>query len=321
MIIKEVTESPKIEQLRLILKRYSLEMTVRREMENELARSMAGFKGEQSLQYHLNLLPNEDCLIIHDLRIPHGNYHFQLDILILTSAFFLIIEVKNMAGTLIFDREFHQLHRILNNIEETFPDPISQLYRQTFLLREWLNRNHYPDIPVESIVIISNPNTSIKSTPSEKPLTVTHSSNLLPTFHTYQKNHQHKFFSRKELKKISRQLLKQHATSLPDLYQQFSIKKEDIIKGVRCDECDNISMVRLKRKWFCTQCGQTSKSAHVDSLKEYARLISPTITTRECCEFLQVHSQDCVKYLLSSLQLPTSQLKRKNVYHLDALFK
>ncbi|WP_137790835.1 nuclease-related domain-containing protein [Bacillus sp. E(2018)] len=202
MIVKDVTESPKIEQLRLILKRYSLESSVRKEMELELARSLAGFKGEQSLQYHLHLLPDEDCLILHDLRIPHGNYHFQLDILILTSTFFLIIEVKNMAGTLIFDREFHQLHRILNNIEETFPDPLSQLYRQTFLLREWLKRHQYPDIPVESIVIISNPNTSIKSTPGEKSLPVTHSSNLLPTFHLYQKNHSHEVLSKKELKKL-----------------------------------------------------------------------------------------------------------------------
>jgi Nuclease-related domain len=321
MILKEVVESPKMEKLRLILKRYSLEMSVRKEMENELARSLAGFKGEQSLQYHLSLLPSEDCLIFHDLRIPHGNYHFQLDILIMTTSFFLIIEVKNMAGTLIFDREFHQLHRILNNIEETFPDPISQLYRQTFLLREWLKRHHYPDTPVESIVIISNPNTSIKSTPGEKLLSVTHSSYLLPTFHTYQKTHQHEILSRKELKKISRQLLKQHTPSSPDLYQQYNILKEDILKGVRCDGCDRISMVRLKRKWFCLQCGHTNKTAHVESLKEYAQLISPFITTRECGEFLQVPSQDCVKHLLSTLHLPTSRMKRKNVYHLDALFQ
>lgn len=321
MIIKEAAESVKIKKLKLMFKRSPLDLPSRKDIESELARSLAGYRGEKSMEYHLNLLPKDDCYIFHDLRLPYDSHFFQLDILILTSAFFLIIEVKNIAGTLIFDQEFKQLHRIFNGIEDTFPDPISQLYRQTFLLKEWLNRQRFPSIPIESLVIISNPNTSIKAIPPQTNLAkhVTHSSDLLARFHTYQKLYKEEVISKKEIKKLSRLLIKQHNPGSPDLFSQFSIDKNDLIKGIACLKCESLPMVRMKGTWLCLQCGNSCKKAHIEALKDYALLIKPTITTCECSEFLQIPSQDMAKHLLNALNLTTSKIGRKNVYHLNEL--
>ncbi len=323
MIVKEAAESIKIRKLKLIMKRFPLNHPVRNEIEVELIKSVTGYNGEKSLDFHMNLLPNDETFIFHDLRLPFGSAHFQIDILILTTAFFLILEVKNMSGTLIFDQEFYQLIRIYKDKEEVFPDPISQVYRQTHLLKEWLKQQKFPNIPIESLVVISNPHTRIKSIPHNMNISrvVTHSANLLARFHGYQHNRKTEFVSKKDLKKLSRLLLKHHSQKNHDIFQQFSISEDDLIKGVACPNCFTLSMIRSRRKWFCLKCGHYDNRAHIDALKEYALLISPAITSHECCEFFQIPSRHVVKHLLNSIELSSSQSGRHKVYHLDELLQ
>jgi Nuclease-related domain len=321
MIVKEAAESLKIKKLRLLHKRFSPNHPAEKEIERELLRSITGYKGEKSLDFHLELLPKEDTFIFHDLRIPFGSSHFQIDILILTPFFFLIIEVKHISGTLIFDQEFHQLIRTYKDIEEIFPDPISQLYRQTHLFKEWLKLHKFPTLPIESTVIISNPNTKIMAIPENTNISksVTHITNLLARFHTYQKNFQKEVYSKKDIKKLSRLMLKQHNHTDQDLFKKFSISADDLVKGVACPKCHQIPMIRSRRKWFCPSCGQYCNKAHIEALKEYALLISPTLPIHECCDFLQIRSRHTVKHLLDSLKLPSTINGKHKIYHLDEL--
>jgi Zn ribbon nucleic-acid-binding protein len=322
MIVKEAAESIKIKKLRLLNKRFPPDHPAFEKIESELIRSITGYKGEKSLDFHLNMLPQDETHIFHDLRIPFRSSHFQIDILILTPYFFLIIEVKHMSGTLIFDQEFYQLIRIFKGIEEVFPDPISQLYRQTFLLKEWLKLQKFPLVPIESLVITSNPNTRIKSLPEKNYISkvVTQSANLLARFHTYQKHHQKEWMSNKDLKKLSRLLIKHHSQKEQDLFDKFSISKDELIKGAACPNCFTLSMTRARRKWFCLKCGHYSNNAHIEALKDYSLLINPSITNHECCDFLQVPSRYVIKHLLNALQLTTTLEGKKKIYHLTDLF-
>ncbi|MED1862505.1 nuclease-related domain-containing protein [Fictibacillus nanhaiensis] len=322
MLIKEAAESLKMKQLRVMLSRSSPHFLYRKEMESELARRIAGYQGEKSMDFHMDLLPKAETFIFHDLRIPYGTtYHFQLDILILTTTFFLIIEVKNMVGTLIFDQEFKQLIRTYKGVEETFPDPISQLYRQTFLLKELLKQNRFPYVPIESLVIVSNPHTRIKSIPEHIDLSksVTHSTNLLAKFHEYQNVYKEEKIAKKEIKKLYRLLLKQNRPQTTDLFNQFSMTEHDILKGVACPDCKMIPIVRLRGKWFCLKCGHTSKDAHLAALKDYSILYNPSISNRQCCDFLQIPSRFVIKHLLDASPLSSSKMGSKRIYHLHEL--
>ncbi|KZE64152.1 hypothetical protein AWM68_13680 [Fictibacillus phosphorivorans] len=321
MIVKEAAESIKIRKLKLILKRFPPHHPVRHEIEVELLKSVTGYNGEKSLDFHMNLLPDDETFIFHDLRLPFGSNHFQIDILILTTTFFLILEVKNMAGTLIFDQEFHQLIRISNDKEDVFSDPISQVYRQTHLLKEWLKHHKFPEVPVESLVVISNPHTRIKYVPQSIKISqkVTHSTNLLAKFHDYQHMRKSEFISKKDIKKLSRILLKRHSQSNQDLFQQFSITQDDLIKGVACTKCFTLSMIRSSRKWFCLKCGHYDKLAHIHALKDFALLNGPAITVHECCDFFQISSRHVVKHLLNAIKLPITPAGRHNIYHLENL--
>ncbi|GKU83410.1 nuclease-related domain-containing protein [Niallia sp. NCCP-28] len=65
--------------------------------------------------------------------------------MILSKKFALILEVKNYAGELYFDTEFHQLIRKKEESTSTLPYPLTQLKRLEFQLNNWLNK--YTSIP------------------------------------------------------------------------------------------------------------------------------------------------------------------------------
>ncbi|WP_367888742.1 nuclease-related domain-containing protein [Alteribacillus bidgolensis] len=63
-------------------------------MEKDAAKWFAGYKGEQSIDYPLTFLPSNKFYIRHGLRLFDGSHYFQIDTLILSWDFFLILEVK-----------------------------------------------------------------------------------------------------------------------------------------------------------------------------------------------------------------------------------
>jgi hypothetical protein len=79
--------------------------------------------------------------------------------------FILILEVKNITGTLYFDQLHHQLIRTTTDQEEAFPDPILQTRRHRLQLKSWINTHQIPAIPITSLVVISNPTSKNQSHP------------------------------------------------------------------------------------------------------------------------------------------------------------
>lgn len=303
----------------MFLRRLSHQHPRRKDLEDEWARINAGHYGEKSVDYYLELLlTNQNLFIFHDIRIQQATHFYQMDILILSPYFFLIIEVKNMVGTLIFDQEFHQLIRIYKNKREVFSCPISQLYRQKFLFIEWLKKHRFPTIPIESLVIISNPHTWIRGIPQNNAISksVIHSNHILSRFHSLTQKHKEEKVTKKELKALSKLLLKHHTPSQYNFQQKYDIHERDIIKGVFCPSCTALPMTRKKHKWYCTVCHTFSKDAHLQALKDYSSLIRPTITNKQCCDFLQISVPYVAQYLLNNLHLPVVGANKGRKYEL-----
>ncbi|WP_378934692.1 nuclease-related domain-containing protein [Metabacillus herbersteinensis] len=165
MIVKKREVPLYNEVLEALMRRLLHEHPSRKIISESLARRLAGFKGEQAIDYPLSFLPQMDYLIIHDLRLFVQGHYFQIDTLILNQRFFVILEVKNFTGTLFFDSEFNQLIRILNGKEEAFPDPILQLKRQHYQLTSWFKHQSFKTPPIHSFVVISAPRTLLKTSP------------------------------------------------------------------------------------------------------------------------------------------------------------
>lgn len=128
MIIKPLEKPVTIKKLEALLRRIDKNHPKRPQIEQDLAKRMAGYKGEQSMEYHLSFLDERKYYIFHALRIQStSNYCFQMDVLILTSTYFLIIEIKNIIGQVTFENHFAQFIRTLNGLEEGFYNPLDQV--------------------------------------------------------------------------------------------------------------------------------------------------------------------------------------------------
>ncbi len=173
--------------------------------------------------------------------------------------------MKNISGTLIFDNENNQLIQY-DGKEEIFPNPVQQVKHQKFQLSQWMERYKIPQIPIDTLVVITNSSSKIQSiSPDIKiPDIVIRSTILLERIEkiiTLYRNEQ-LTLTNKEINKLSKQLNKQHTENDPDLFNQFQVSKRELLKGVYCPVCIMKIMRRVNGIWSCYQCFYFSKDTH-----------------------------------------------------------
>ncbi|WP_203362848.1 nuclease-related domain-containing protein [Bacillus sp. REN10] len=316
MIVKQRIEPLSLQQLQVLERRLPPHHVKKEAVVDCLTKEAAGYKGEKSLDYPLSLLPPNDYQIFHDLRLFEQMNYFQLDTLIVTRQFLLILEVKNYYGTLIFDSNFHQMTRLADGKEEGFPDPLLQVNRQKEQLKRWLSRHGYEDLPIQTFVVISQPRTIIKAS-AQVAERIIHSASLPLKIQQLEMKHPFPIIDFQHLSNLSHQLLNSHCPLRTDILKKFHISPSELITGVQCPSCSSLPMIRRQRKWFCPRCEHTSKDAHLSALKDYSLLIGKIISNRQARDFLQISSEHIAKKLLKSTGLPYSGQTKARKYHLQ----
>ncbi len=265
----------------------------------------AGYKGEKSIEFSLNYVQGEH-FILHDLRLYDGQHFFQIDTLLLTAHLLLVIEVKNYAGVLTFDRRFNQLIRMKNGIEEGFPDPIDQVDRQVELLKKWMKQNVGQYIPIEGFVVFANERAVIKTFDKHDEIIkekVARKHSLPAFIKAFAVKYPKQYVEIAYLKRIALKLLDQHVELNTDLISQYDVKRSDILTGVQCPQCHTLPMKRLHGKWHCPSCSTNCRVSHHQALQDYAHLISPSISNQQAREFLHIDSRHVMKRLLKQYSL------------------
>ncbi|WP_108668904.1 nuclease-related domain-containing protein [Peribacillus acanthi] len=204
---REIPES--ILKLQALLRRTPVTHPKYPQIQENLSKQLAGYKGELAIEYPLSFLPEKEYFIFHDLRLKVHEFYFQMDCLLISSKFILILEIKNIAGTLYFDQNYHQLVRKQNEREEAFPDPVIQTKRHEFLLKNWLIQHGFSNVPIQSLVVISSPYTLIRSS-IELSNKVIHSDYLPEKIKQIERSYVNNVLLEKEMKSISRKIVKQH---------------------------------------------------------------------------------------------------------------
>ncbi|WP_052738012.1 nuclease-related domain-containing protein [Bacillus sp. SA1-12] len=194
-------------------------------------KNMRGYKGKLALNHPLSFLQKDRYLIFHDVRLFDGTHFIQIDTLIISSYFFLIIEVKNIAGTLIFNSDFNQLVRTAEEKEEAFPDPVNQVLRHRLQLEKWLEFYHFPPIPIETLVVISNDRSVIKTSNNNKL-----PKQIIPGFMIPKKvnEFERKYPSQKfnDLNLIKQLLVDMDVPLQQDVLKRFKIDRSVLLNGV-----------------------------------------------------------------------------------------
>ncbi|WP_246943804.1 nuclease-related domain-containing protein [Bacillus pinisoli] len=318
MIVKKRSKPIRLLTNEALLRRIPPDFPTRSEIEADFKKRKAGYRGEQALDYHLSMLDDRNYIILQDLRLPIYNTFFQIDTLILTPHYALVIEVKNMAGTLLFDTKFNQLIRIYRDKQEGFTDPITQVKLQAQHLAKFLEPFHYT-LPIKTLVVISNPSTIIKAEDEEAARTiqnqVIHAYRLPTHIQELPTPSSKPHLDSKALKKLVKLFAKFHSTPHFDMKEAYQVHPSDIKDGVQCPNCHHIPMKRVSTKWSCPMCMETTKTAHIQAIFDYFLLCSPYITTRAAANFLQVTSVHLAYRLLSNMNLKFKGKTKARLYH------
>ncbi|MCM3386857.1 HRDC domain-containing protein [Ureibacillus chungkukjangi] len=136
-----------------------------KKVENHLKLFMIGQSGEKNVFFELqnSMLP---MVVLHDVYLEFENYNAQLDFVIITHKFVLVLEVKKLFGNInVTDRgEFHRIitknNRIVN--KEGMYSPINQVERHVSILEKLLQSNvNTKKCPIKYVVTFANPKTII----------------------------------------------------------------------------------------------------------------------------------------------------------------
>ncbi|WP_256234991.1 nuclease-related domain-containing protein [Bacillus sp. EB600] len=302
----------KISLMRLPLNHYK-----RPPIEEMFHREDAGYWGEKALDYYLSFLPNDKYYIFQHLRLTFEKWTFQIDFLLLTKNFALIIEAKNYKGNLHFESKFNQVIQTQNDKEKSYDDPLSQAQRQKILLSKWLKKYTSIELPIQYLVVMSNPNALLKTDPDNTEVLkrVCKPFKLLDKIKEIEATHQTEIMTEKELRKTSRLLVKNHVPEQFNILKYFKIAPEEILTGVRCESCGKLPMEYNKRKWYCPSCHTYSKTAHIESVNDYFLLTKDTITNSEFRDFLHLQTKDIAQKLLLKMNLPSTGNTKARVYH------
>jgi hypothetical protein len=319
LAVKEREFPIRIHQNNALLKRIRKNHEVRPRVESDLKKIAAGYKGEKTVDYHLGYLEDKKYSIFHNIRLQVGSQYFQIDTLIITTCYIVIIEVKNLAGIIRIDPQIRQCTRILNDTQEGFIDPISQVEKSTLLFKKWLSQHGFQTTSIEFLVVISNPQTTIDYTmrpaPHSQYTKIIHSQNILQYVTTLNNKYNNEVMTSKEVQKLKKMLLKKHSVLLSNILDIYGLTRNEILTGVLCERCNNVSpLTRISNYWTCFQCSYKSKTAHIQALDDYFLLMDDRITNRTLREFLHIPSRNTATYMLKSLNLKSSG-SGKGIYY------
>lgn len=318
MIVKPYKECIMLKKLNALCRRLEEGHPKRNYVMNDYSKKIAEKKGEESIHFMLDFLDKSVFSKLYSVRIPDENGYFQMDVVLITANFILILEVKNWYGTILFSHNNQVIRVGYNDVEEGFPNPVSQLHLQKIRLRQWLNKNGYEDIPVYGKVVISSANTILKSAnPSiTVPEEIIHSNQINLMVNDLLVTNTKQIVADKKIKLLCNQILKEHTPLNKDVLSTYKIKTHELIKGVICDKCQEAVMSREFNKWQCENCDFISKHSHKLAINDYRLLIKNVVKNKDVREFLQIESSSLMKRLLKNGGFPYKGNTSARVYDL-----
>lgn len=281
---------------------------------------MAGYKGEKSLEFHLSMLSDQKYHIFHNIRLLLGKYFFQIDFLILTSAFALVLESKNRIGEYHFQKYLNQTTLKFQDKEERINNPVLQARLQALKFKKWLQKHHCPDIPIHHLFVNSNGKSTIKVEHGNEQILryIANSEGLLEKITQIANCNKKEILDSKDLRKVKRLLLTSHTPENFDILDHYHLSAKDIPTGVQCCDCNSLPMYYKNGIWICRNCKCRSKTAHIQAIHDYFLLIKPSITNAELRYFLHIESPTSANRILLKLGLAFSGANKNRIYFINS---
>lgn len=298
-----------------LIKRLPKEFPVQRKMEIEerLYRIQAGFAGELRVDRYLESIQCLDSkIILTDVRLPtRSGGTFQIDTLIISQKYILILEVKNIKGDLYFKTDPHFLLREVDGIGTRMECPITQLEVAQFHLVDWLRRSGI-NMEVRGEIILSNQSAFIKEIPEKSP--VMYMKRLMILLQDMEKLPV--LLNEQQIRIIATQIKTQQSEyTQPPLCTTFQIDPNQLKIGQLCKSCNGEMVYRTERMKFCTNCQTEQPSDYGETVADWFLLIDSSMTSAQCRYFLNLKGKQQARYILNFIGLPKAEGKRDVKYY------
>lgn len=304
-----------VKALEALISRLPAQHPYQKFLEVELHRSSAGKRGEEKLlkklaEFHLK----ENHVIIPDINLTQGHMKIQMDSLLLTSSYAIVIESKNINGEIHFDVATGEFYRFdKNGIKTVMEDPAIQLKRNMRFFAEWLHSKKL-DLTVKGLVVFTSKECEFISKPQNVPICKTYQ------LHDY-------LYSMLEapvqkppisITKVKKLLDSQQTPykRIP-LCDYYRIDPLLLAKGVRCGGCARVGGGKIKKiGWCCNGCGFIDEHAIFNTLSEYFSLISHSISNAELRNFFLLESRHAASRILVKYEMEQSGEKKVRKYRI-----
>lgn len=183
-------------------------------------------------------------------------------------------------------------------------------------LRKWLSLHDLCNIPIESLVVISSPRTIIKTSDEILPNKIIHGANLPNRIKQIENQYKEEAIS--NINGLINQIMNGHIPQRQNILVQYKVKEEELLKGVQCEECFTMAMLKEKQGWRCQNCNSTSKQAHLRALQDYTLLFGMITTNSKLRGFFNMQSSSAVKRLLQTMKIPYTGNNKGRTYDLTS---
>ncbi|MBB4823202.1 hypothetical protein HNO89_000420 [Sporosarcina luteola] len=299
MIYKNRRAPVEIEGLITLKRRLARDHPVQKDITKRLYNMKAGYSGERQYDRYISeFKPSYPHAILHDVCLKQDDIYFQMDSLLVTPSKIIISEVKNLAEKIIVKTKPLQFIKERQNGERVpFRSPVTELDRKIHLLRLWLKCRRI-DIPIEGIVVFAY-NNELQF--EEKPPV-----DLIFTYeiaaHLRNVAMEREILNRQTIHKLANEMVSAHRPFNPfPLAERYSLQPGDIIPGVFCPSCNQLTMRWMQRRWKCLNCDQIGKKEHQQAVREWCFIQKNTITNREFRSFTLLNSRHTAKLLLAGI--------------------
>lgn len=267
-------------------------------IESRLYRKKAGRAGEEAVEQTLSevIFPEGTHVFRNVSLLIRKGYRIEIDVMILTPSFGLILEVKNIAGTLFFNEGEGKTVRIQENGQtDEFDCYVYQLDRQISGFDQFLDI-HQISMPVFGAVVLANQNTVVKKRPATYPLL--YRKQLARHFRSLQFDRP--ILSANVVNRLSL-LIRPRMERYKEqpMCTEMDLSPNMLRRGVLCLGCHHQIEAYQGRGWYCRKCDLPGREAVRQAVEDRLILIWPEITNK----FLMIgHSAQATR-LLKSLEL------------------
>ena len=277
----------------------------------------AGFGGEERVDQVLRrvafaepyaILPN---LHLRDPIISNT----QIDVLIATSKYFLVLEVKNWTGSLDFKDSPRQVIQTTPTYTKSYDCPCVQAETNCDRMVRWLTRNDI-ELPVFHAVIFPYASTIIK-----KSLLVNdvHVASELPILLKEYENLPSLLAEDLFKSTISTLWSENTPLILNPLCTKYSILPSDLKRGLFCSSCNFHLLKKSSRSYYCPSCMTMPNNPFADAMTDWFFLVGPSISNRELKAFTNTTTSHTIGYFMKRSGFKRRGSTRDRLYYSEQI--